>query len=340
MTHVPLTTQRLHLRDRVVQLSSSSSADSGAGILLCPGFIQNRHAFESPTLSLIAFLRDLGLAVHVLEVHGRHRQLPGRRTDALADYVEHDVEPVVEMLLGRHDKLAYLGHSMGGLLGVAMRTELSARLAAMITIGSPMLPGAHIPGVDLAALAAPWRRTVNGLARRVAKGLHRAGAPFPGVQAGRALGRASAVLDRPYVRHPFQVWAPGSFHEGDLAPYLKASFAEDSFGVAADLLELGRTRGKRGGALDFDARLRALETPLLVVGGNLDGLAPPKSVTVLYDRAGTTDKSLLIVGNRVRGEHFGHVDLLVGHRAPAAVWRPIADFLRPRLGLKAAPTQA
>ena len=54
---------------------------------------------------------------------------------------------------------------------------------------------------------------------------------------------------------PIRIWAPGSLDEDSLAFTLKRSFADDSWAVIADLLELVVTKGERAGSLYTGARL-------------------------------------------------------------------------------------
>ena len=109
------------------------------------------------------------------------------------------------------------------------------------------------------------------------------------------------------------------------------AIVEDRPGVTRDRMTrevewLGRhfdlvdTVGQRAGRLSMNAHLARLRAPLLTIAGSVDALAPPDSVHALYARAASPTKQFLEVD-------AGHIDLVVGDRAPALVWRPITRFL-------------
>ena len=77
------------------------------------------------------------------------------------------------------------------------------------------------------------------------------------------------------------------------------------------------------GTLDYSSAFEILDTPLLVVAGTEDGLAPPASVRPAYDRSGASDKAY-------RAFPFGHIDLVVGKEATRTVWPLIRNWLSRR----------
>lgn len=297
---------------------SPSEGDAGRpAVLVCPGFIQNRKAFELPERSFLEHLAQAGFDVYALELakHVRHER------EGLAHYTDSAAVAAVEYVLRRHPHVAWLGHSMGGLIGAGLPPHVSARLSAMVIIGAPLTPGLGVAAA----------RGVEGLFARVGGELMRRGLPFRGsrIAAGFHVGRI--VLDHPLVRFPLQVWAPGHLTREELEWSLTNAFIEDSWGAFSDMLDLAVTDGERAGWVPLGERLRALNVPLLVIAGDRDGLAPPRSVRPLYERAGSRDKHMLEVGVANTGVPFGHVDLLVGRHAPEHVWRPVTEFLAWRL---------
>ena len=62
-----------------------------------------------------------------------------------------------------------------------------------------------------------------------------------------------------------------------------------------------------------------IATPALVVCGESDSIAPPPLARPL---------ATLLPEAVVRVARTGHVGMIVGSEARAAVWRPLADFLR------------
>lgn len=135
------------------------------------------------------------------------------------------------------------------------------------------------------------------------------------------------VLDHSLTRYPFQVWAPGALPRNELAFALTQRFSDDSLATFADLLELEVTGGRRAGRIDVEERLSSLMQPVVVVGGDLDGLAPPATTRALFERVGAAEKRYVLVGRAGAGRPLGHMDLLVGEAAPAHVWPHLLAFL-------------
>jgi polyhydroxyalkanoate synthase len=284
-------------------------------LILVPGFVQNRHAFSVPGRSLVDELAARGYAVHVVDLPGRAARHPTRRRDRLLEYVEDDVARLVSTIAETFPATAFIGHSMGGLIGAALPSDAAARLSGLVTIGSPLLPGERA----LRRLSLPVEA-----ASRV---LSTMGVPFPGRAIAQGIFRARAAFERRHVRLPMRVWSPGSLSDEELSFALAHAFTNDSFGAAADLMALLRTRGEHMGRVPIGERLAALRAPLLVIGGNDDGLAPEDAVAALFARAGSREKELVIVGDSRPGEGVGHIDLLVGRRAPELVWSRLYRFL-------------
>lgn len=292
-----------------------AGGSSGApAVVVCHGFIQNRFAFETPERSLLDHLQARGLDVYVLELSVPPDMEPARAAAGLHAYCDEVAPRALARVLERHERVGWLGHSMGGLVGVSLPPEWSERLSALAVIGAPLLPG--WPGVRLVQ---------SGMAK-AARLLCARGICFPGRSLGARFVRARALLDHRLARYPFQVWSPGSMPRLELEFCLHHAFADDSWGAFADLLELGATRGERAGRVDVGRRLARLSRPLLVIGADRDGLAPLAATQPLFERAGSLDKRFIEVSARTTGTPFGHLDLLVGARAPAYVWPHLSRF--------------
>lgn len=317
--HLPIRTDDGHVVDawRSWRVDRGGDVERRGAVVLCHGFVQNRGAFEGRTVSMVRHLRDEGWAVWSVEMRGR--ACADRAAHCFAEYVEHDAPAVIREVAGLHPRVAWIGHSMGGLIGVALDEPARAALAAVVAIGAPLLPAHHelLRPERLVRLALP-------LTRRVAA----SGRPFKGRRYGKALYALSRLLDHPAASFPLQVWAPGSMDREDLFHALTETFCDDSFGAFNDLVDLALTRGERAGRVPVGERLRSLTTPLLVVGADRDGLAPLGATRPLYERAGSACKEFVEVSARTTGAPVGHVDLLIGRRAPTIVWPHVDAFLR------------
>jgi polyhydroxyalkanoate synthase subunit PhaC len=300
-------------------LDPTRATADGPAVIVCHGFVQNRFSFQCERRSLFDHLRAAGFVVYALELRGRTGT---PRAEGLADYVELDAPAVIEDVARRHRSVAWLGHSMGGIVGALVAGRAADDVDALVTIGTPLLPGPR---------RLHTRRTTSA-AVRAARLAHLAGRKFEGRLWSGALYSMRGVLDEPRLPAPLRLWAPGSLDADALSYALRESFADDSWAVFADLLELLVTNGDRAGALDASARLARHERPALVIAGNLDDLAPPLGARPLFERIASVHKEYLEVGLR-HGVHAGHIDLLIGDAAPHAVWGPITAFLRRHLGL-------
>lgn len=284
--------------------------DVGAdrAVILCHGIIQNRRAFAVPSFSVPRLLNGAGFDVYAVDMRGRDGS--SARHDFGA-YVDEDAVAVVDFVGARHERVSWVGHSMGGLIGVALPTSTTNALASVVALASPLLPGTRA----LRALAVD--RRLMELSRLTAV----RGLPFPGKAYSRAFVLLRRALDRGLLPFPLPLWKPGSFaNDDDLAFALVEGFADDAHRVLADLCELGVSNGVRAGRVAFAERLRALRAPLLCVAGSVDALAPADSVHALYARAGSSDKAFVEVD-------AGHIDVVLGVRAQREVWPQVLRFL-------------
>lgn len=308
-----------------VHLSRGSATPADAPVVVvCHGFIQNRHAFEAPERSLLDHLRSLGVCVAVVELRGRH----GTATAAgLHEYTDVDAPAVIAALAKRHRSIAWLGHSMGGVIATLLPPEARDRLDAVVTIGAPLFAGRA--GLHL------FRGRSTSTVMRAARAAHARGLAFQGRRWSGGLFAMRALLDLAWIPAPIRLWAPGSLAADALAFTLQQSFADDSFAVFADMLELVVSDGARAGPIDVAARLAAFTRPILVIAGDDDDLAPRTGARPLFERVGSAHKEYLEIG-AAKGARAGHIDLLIGAAAPALVWAPIAAFLRRHLPLRRA----
>lgn len=292
-------------------------------VVVCHGFVQNALAFEVPhpqaaKRSLLAHLRALGCYVATIELRGRTSGATSSPTaHGLHEYTDVDAVAVLEALRARgHRRVGWVGHSMGGLVATALPAHARDLVDAVVTIGSPLFAGK--PGLHL------LNNRSTAAVVRGARRMHKRGLPFRGRAWSTSIHAMRSVLDVPWLPAPLRLWAPGSLAKDALAYTLKRSFADDSFAVFADMLELVVTDGARAGRVDVNARLAAFRKPTLVIAGDVDDLAPPVGARPLFERLGAHDKEYLQVG-------AGHIDLIVGNSAPARVWPAIGAHLHRHL---------
>src|SRR5690606_153600 len=73
------------------------------------------------------------------------------------------------------------------------------------------------------------------------------------------------------------------------------------------------------------------DLPLLVLAAEHDTLLPPRDARRAYDHSQASDKAFVSFGPRRGDDAFGHLDLILGHKAPEQVWPVVLDWLADRL---------
>jgi predicted alpha/beta hydrolase len=126
------------------------------------------------------------------------------------------------------------------------------------------------------------------------------------------------------------VTVPGSM-EGPVLRRALANLPEDlPYGVLAQFADWARSGDFRdaAGTTSWRDGLAAVRTPMLFVAGSRDLLAGPDAVRPAYERLGSPDKELRLVGKEHgQAAEYGHGDLLVGRRAPEEVFPLVGDWL-------------
>lgn len=297
--------------------------DPGAApaVLLCSGYSCNRHFIDyDERYSLARFLARRGFDAWVVELRGRGMSYP--RLDAphpwrwtFDDLVHEDVPSAIRFVQETvgHRRLCWVGHSMGGMLQYAHlgTARDDVRPAALVTLAAPVaFPPtasalAHRIGGALLALPLSDRvpqRVVLGVlwhlvgrTRALEIGMNPANIDRAVV--GRALRRAISDPSRLKLQQLAQWSANGSF-------------------------------ASRDGSIDYRAQLRRVEVPILFVAGGMDRLAPPECVAPAYDLVASTTKDLVILDRRHGFSiDYGHVDIVLGRRAPDEVFPLVASWI-------------
>lgn len=299
-------------------------------LILCHGFAQNISAFTFPTRSLVHHVGAAGFAPYILELpvpRGERAERLQGQWDGLSHYANVVAPQALERVYTAHNQVAWLGHSMGGIIGLCVPQRYSQQIAALVSVGSPLLP------------AIPGGKHANQLLFRCARALAGTGVPLPGKSLARKLQRWSSWLDHPTPGSifPLQLWSPRSLQPNEIQHALHKAFDDDSWAALADLIEMGLSDGMRAGSLHVDERLKAWRAPTLVVAGAQDRLVPPRSARLLFERLPNAPKLYFEVGEKTTGRAAGHIDVLMGAHAEKCVWPRIMQFLQEHLAQPKAP---
>ena len=228
----------------------------------------------------------------------------------LDHHIVHDVPTLVRLVRAQTGAAAvtWVGHSMGGIVAIAhLARYANPGIGRLVAIGSQVtMPKGQVPIQFVREML---------VARE-------------GELAGQLTGRDLIEGSRTTVDGLF-------FNRENAMPSVYealSTWAKDipSVGLCQQYLALGNagvlTDGKR--TFDYSTHLANLTIPVLVGSGAADAFAPPDVQQYLYDRVGSPDKSLLIIG-RANGFSVdaGHDDALVGLNSAREVYPRIAGWL-------------
>ena len=291
-------------------------------VLLCHGLATNHLNLDfEPPYSLACAFAEAGFEVFSLDWRGAgaSRPPPGRgRFDFDADdLIEKDAPAVMKLILeeARAEQLYWVGHSLGGLVGYAvLGSPEGARLRGLCSLGAPVY-------FRYPRWLARTMRLCLWLAWPVAfrqRLLSLALAPF----VGRLTLPLSDVLVNP------QAIAPRVLRS--MYANLIDSMGYRLLGQLDDWTRHDRFCS-RDGARDYRARLAQTRQPVLVLGGTMDGLAPPAAIEGQAKLLGATDKTVMLFG-KDNGDalEYGHGDLLFGTGAPNEVYPRIVAWVAER----------
>lgn len=209
-------------------------------------------------------------------------------------------------------RLLWIGHSMGGMLAYSLGgTEHEERIAALVAVGSPSTFADQ-----------PYLRRLTWLGAKLSVG-------------GRVRQRWVTRFFAPFLGNvvpPFSelVVARKTMEPAVIRRFNAHAFEDISRGLMLQFEDW--VRGDHFRSLDrarnYQDAMRRFSTPVLLVGGSADLLAPPSCMRKAFERLGSADKTLLLFGrSEGRTVDYGHGDLLLGRAAPDEVFPAIATWL-------------
>ena len=303
----------------------------GPPVLLVHGIAANRSSFELglERWALASHLAAGGFDCFSVDLRGhgasRRARRGAPRTWTFDDHLRLDIPAALEVVRAATGErsVLWVGHSQGGLLGVAACAVFPDRVAGLVTMGSPVFFDAQS---HLRLLLRLGFVTTGRLNRFLARCL----APFSG-----------------YWHPPVSqvAWNPRNVTRPVYRRVLVNVVENISPGV---MRQYGRwistdTFASLDGAVDYRGAMAHCRQPALFVAAEQDLVAPP-AVVEHAARAWAGEKETIRIG--VAGAatiDYGHADLLFGRRAPEEVFPRIRDWLlrHSRRGAGAAePTRA
>lgn len=283
-------------------------------VLLVPPLMVRPLVFDlQPDHSFVRLLRDRGLATYVLDLGEPDRRDGARRLD---DYVL-DVVPAAADAVCAHagaSRLALLGYCLGGLFCLLYAAGHPGRVTRVVTVATP-IDFSKLGFLGLVGAAAAGRVDPLVDAMGVVPGWM-AAAGFHLLSVRRAVRRALELRERAGDEAFLRAYGAASSWLAGLVPYPGEAFKQ----FLRDLMRRNRAHESYLVFGDRHFHLRAVTVPVLAFAGESDWIAPIESVVALRQHLPGELVS-------VRPAPGGHIGILGGSRAPAAVWEPAAQFL-------------
>lgn len=291
-------------------------------VLLCHGLGSNRNNLDYPgRLSLARYLNDQGFDAWVVELRGAGRSrpaglLPRRRYRFnFDDYVAHDIPATIKYIARQvgFRGLHWVGHSMGGMLAYPLlKTTDPDLIRSATTIGSPAMVLASDPIIDRLLPFAGLLKMIPALPQGIGA---RLASPF--------VGLAMPLMNR-------VVWNTSNM-DAETARVMARHGVDD---VASPLIfQYGVWYREKDfhnhyETLSYQENFHRITAPVFFIAGAADGLTPTRDIRFIYDRVSSQKKQMLVVGTASGfSADYGHVDLVLGRRAPEEVFPRILEWL-------------
>ena len=299
----------------------------GPPVLLVHGIAANRLSldFVLERWSLAARLAEAGFDCFALDLRGHGASRRGRgapRVWSFDDHLRLDVPAALEAVRAATgwSRVLWVGHSQGGLLGMAACGVYPERVAGLVAVAAPAWFGPQ--GALRLAVRVGFLFT-----GRLNRFLARALSPFSGYWHPPV---SEVAINGRNVTRPVYRRILVNVVENVSAGVLR------QFGrwIATD------TFASLDGTVDYRAALARCAQPALFVAAEADRIAPPE---VVEREAAAWGGAAAVARIGLAGGaccDYGHSDLLFGRRAPEEVFAPVRDWLvahsEPALGTQPA----
>lgn len=283
-------------------------------------FLQHGLAATGDTFNLgrglpspAPWLAARGFHVFVGNLRGRPRNARTlARTWSFSDYLVRDLPAVIGFIRARTGRpVHWVGHSMGGILGLSYAGHYREGLASVTSLGSALH---YAAGSSIFKHAARLRPALARIERIPWRIIQQVIAPVGWL----GLGQSPLCNAR-------------NMHGRAIAATLSHVFIDMT---RDELLELGTSFDGDGGihcrelGRALPQLAAELPVPWLSVIGAADLQCPPDCAAWTFERIRAPEKRLLTAGRASGHRHdYGHFDLVAGKFALEEIWPAVADFV-------------
>jgi polyhydroxyalkanoate synthase len=284
----------------------------GVPVLFAPSLINRGFVLDLvPGQGMLSWLAGQGLHPYRMEWGA---PVDDERAFTVADYVRLRLEPAMDAVLRRSGRpIVLAGYCMGGLLTIAEAIRRPEAISALVLLATPW--DFHAAGADrgnsIASLyrsCRPFLHAWGELPVDIIQALFAAHDPMVSLGKFRRFSTLAPDSDAARAFVALEDW----LNDGVALPIRVADEALlDWYGANATGRGVWRV-----GADAVDPA--ALSMPTLVVVPGADRIVPPASAAALMPH--------LAHGHRL-DLALGHIGMVVGRRAKAELWRPMADWI-------------
>ncbi len=299
-----------------------------APVILIHGFAQNRYTWHLRGRSFANYLAACGYDVYNVDLRGHGRsKLVSAPPARFEDYVEKDMPSIVNFIeeTSGQGKFFFIGHSLGGAIIYASAPLFSEKIRGIVTIGGVFLfgQGQKIFNVISKGLITFDKSLQLFNMLRI----------VPFYLLGKILKPLTPLLNSPFFKEfPVTPWYPGSIEDNLSKLRLVEGFDRTGIEILKLMIKWAASGNftDEKGEKDYYRNFIDLKVPLLVITGDKDTLCTHIDAYPAYYYSKSFDKEYKIFTFKDGRTHWGHIDLIVGNKAPEYVWPYIRRWMDKR----------
>lgn len=283
-------------------------------VILVHGFAQNRYTWDCSSRSMANYLVSLGYDVWNMELpgHGRSQIPQSKGGDSFESYVQ----AMTHVAAYIEEPAFWIGHSLGGATVYAAATRVEPK---------------YIRGViGIAALYHFGNNPITNIICRITKRL----TVFPLINSirvrtkngGLLLSKLYGITDVVGYTFPLSGWWPETVEPALFEERMRLGMDWTNVHIWKEMSQWAINK-----EFPFAKKWNTLDIPLLVALADKDHLLTIRDGRPAFEESGSTDKELIIFDDYHHETHWGHLDIILGKKAPYFVWPKIHEWMNKRI---------